>query len=91
MVCCALSDKTRTIREANDGGIIRIQLNQGADTNSVKYFPFPFLKKTIDSSREEKLHEHTTNTRHNHLEGYAETRLLSLRLAPLCLFQGFQS
>lgn len=78
MGCCALSDNIRTIRAANNGGIIRIQLNQGADMNSVKYLTL----STTDSSRKRKLHEHTT-VDITTLTGTQNTRLLSLRLAPL--------
>lgn len=54
MVCCMLSDNIRTIREANNGRIIRIQLNQRADTNLVKYLSI-FEENTTDSIKEVKI------------------------------------
>lgn len=63
MVCCVLSDNIRTIREANNGRIIRIQLNQRPDTNSVKYLLLLiFAENIIDSIKKGKLHEHIDKT-----------------------------
>lgn len=56
MVCCMLSDNIRTIREANNGRIIRIQLNQRPDTNSVKDLLLSILgENTTDSIKEAKI------------------------------------
>lgn len=64
-----LSDNTRKIREANNGRIIRIQLNQSADKNAVKYLLLSiFEENIIKSIKKGKLHEHTRNTQHNLLE-----------------------
>lgn len=85
IVCCMLSDNIRTIREANNGWIIRIQLNQSADKNSVKYLlPSIFEENIIKSIKKGKLHEHTRNIQHNLLE--QRNRILStLQPAPICL------
>lgn len=62
MVCCKLSDNIRTVWEANSGRIIRIQLNQKADKNSVEYLLLSiFEENIIDSTKKGELHEHTRN------------------------------
>lgn len=62
MVCCMLSENIRTIREANNGRIIRIQLNQSADTNSVKYLLLSISEENImNSIKKGKWREYTRN------------------------------
>lgn len=47
MVCCVLSDNIRTIRKANNGRIVTIQLNQRADANSAEYLFLPIFEENI--------------------------------------------
>lgn len=64
-----LSDNIRKIREANNGSIIRIQLNQSADKNAVNYLLLSiFEENIIKSIKKGKLHEHTRNIQHDLLE-----------------------